>query len=484
VIPNRNDSLSRRAVKSGFWIIFLRIFQQLFSLIRTVFLARILLPSDFGLLGIALLSMSLLETFSRTGFDRALIQKKENIQNYLNSAWTIMILRGLLLFIVLFSVAPLVATFFNTPQAKPILRVMSFSFLFQGFTNIGVVYFQKELEFNKQFFYRILGTIADFIVAVSAALVLRTVWALVFGILAGKLVQFTASYLLHPYRPRVQFDTSKVGELFNFGKWIFGSSVIIFFLTQGNDFFIGKFLGVAMLGFFQMACHIARIPATQITHVLSQVTFPTYSKLQDEKARLRETYLKVLKLTAFLAFPTAGLIFVFAPETASIILGEKWSPMIPALQILAVGGLIRSLGATIGPVFQGIGKPEILTKFMLYQLGLFLALVYPFIHNWGIAGAALAAVVPGFLINFILSFKIVKALDCRLKQFYTALIHPFSATAVIILFTMVSKTHFSPLSLFSFLLIGLLGILIYILITYLLNKELIGILKNVWRNIR
>jgi PST family polysaccharide transporter/lipopolysaccharide exporter len=175
---------------------------------------------------------------------------------------------------------------------------------------------------------------------------------------------------------------------------------------------------------------------------------------------------------------------VFAPETASIILGEKWSPMIPALQILAVGGLIRSLGATIGPVFQGIGKPEILTKFMLYQLGLFLALVYPFIHNWGIAGAALAAVVPGFLINFILSFKIVKALDCRLKQFYTALIHPFSATAVIILFTMVSKTHFSPLSLFSFLLIGLLGILIYILITYLLNKELIGILKNVWRNIR
>jgi O-antigen/teichoic acid export membrane protein len=484
VIPNRNDSLSRRAVKSGFWIIFLRIFQQLFSLIRTVFLARILLPSDFGLLGIALLSTSLLETFSRTGFDRALIQKKENIQNYLNSAWTIMILRGLLLFIVLFSVAPLVATFFNTPQAKPILRVMSFSFLFQGFTNIGVVYFQKELEFNKQFFYRILGTIADFIVAVSAALVLRTVWALVFGILAGKLVQFTASYLLHPYRPRVQFDTSKVGELFNFGKWIFGSSVIIFFLTQGNDFFIGKFLGVAMLGFFQMACHIARIPATQITHVLSQVTFPTYSKLQDEKARLRETYLKVLKLTAFLAFPTAGLIFVFAPETASIILGEKWSPMIPALQILAVGGLIRSLGSTIGPVFQGIGKPEILTKFMLYQLGLFLALVYPFIHNWGIAGAALAAVVPGFLINFILSFKIVKALDCRLKQFYAALIHPFSATAVIILFTMVSKIHFSPLSLFSFLLIGLLGILIYILITYLLNKELIGILKNVWRNIR
>jgi lipopolysaccharide exporter len=484
VIPNRNDSLSRRAVKSGFWVVFLRIFQQLFSLIRTVVLARILLPSDFGLLGIALLSMSLLETFSQTGFDRALIQKKENIENYLNSAWTIMILRGLLLFIVLFSIAPLLAKFFNTPQAASIIQVMSFSFLFQGFTNIGVVYFQKELEFNKQFIFRVSGTIADFIVAVSIALIFRNVWALVLGILAGKLVQFAASYLLQPYRPRVQFDSAKVRELFNFGKWIFGSSVIIFLLTQGNDFLVGKFLGVAMLGFFQMAYEIAKIPATQITHVITQVTFPAYSKLQDEKATLRETYLKVLKLTAFLSFPTAGLIFVFAPETATIILGEKWSPMIPALQIMAVGGLIRSLGATIGPVFQAIGKPEILTKFMLYQLCLFLALVYPFIHNWGMAGAALATVFPGFLINFILSFIIVKTVDCRLRQFYNSLFPPFSATAVLLLFISVTKTYFSPLSLFNFLLLGFIGILIYLLITYLINKELIDILKSVWRNFK
>ncbi|MGD8539800.1 MAG: lipopolysaccharide biosynthesis protein [Candidatus Aminicenantes bacterium] len=484
MIPDRNDSLSRRAVKSGFWIIILRIFEQLFSLARTVVLARILLPSDFGLLGIALLSISLLETFSQTGFDRALIQKKEDIENYLNSAWTIMILRGFLLFIVLFGTAPFLAEFFNTTQAKPIIQAMSFSFLFRGFTNIGVVYFQKELEFNKQFFYRASGTIADFIIAVSFALIFRNVWALVFGILAGNLVQFAASYFLQPHRPRLQLDSTKTKELYNFGKWIFGSSVIIFFLTRGNDFFIGKFLGVSMLGFFQMASHIARIPTTQITHVISQVTFPTYSKLQDEKTKLRETYLKVLKLTAFLSFPLAGLIFAFAPETASIILGEKWSPMIPALQIMAVGGLIRSLGATIGPVFQAIGRPEILTKFMLFQLSLFLTLVYPFIHKWGIAGAALAAVVPGFLINFILSYKIVKAVDCSLRQFYKTLFPPFSATTVLLLFIMVAKSYFSPLSLFSFLLLGFLGILIFLLISFLLNKDIIGILKSLWRNLR
>jgi O-antigen/teichoic acid export membrane protein len=395
-----------------------------------------------------------------------------------------MILRGFLLFVVLFGTAPFLADFFNTPQAKPIIQAMSFSFLFRGFTNIGVVYFQKELEFNKQFFYRASGTIADFIIAVSFALIFRNVWALVFGILAGNLVQFAASYFLQPHRPRLQLDSTKTKELYNFGKWIFGSSVIIFFLTRGNDFFIGKFLGVSMLGFFQMASHIARIPTTQITHVISQVTFPTYSKLQDEKTKLRETYLKVLKLTAFLSFPLAGLIFAFAPETASIILGEKWSPMIPALQIMAVGGLIRSLGATIGPVFQAIGRPEILTKFMLFQLSLFLTLVYPFIHKWGIAGAALAAVVPGFLINFILSYKIVKAVDCSLRQFYKTLFPPFSATTVLLLFIMVAKSYFSPLSLFSFLLLGFLGILIFLLISFLLNKDIIGILKSLWRNLR
>ena len=214
------ESLSRRVVKGGVWVFALRITQQIFYLIRLIILARILAPHDFGLLGIAMLTMMTLETFSQTGFQAALIQKKENIDAYLNSAWTVGIIRGFILFIILYFIAPYISIFFKTPQAEPIIRVIGFSFLIQAFTNIGVIYFQKELEFNKQFVYKLTGTLADFVVAVSAALLLRSVWALVFGLLAGNATRLVVSYFIHPYRPHINFDMGKAKELFGFGKWV------------------------------------------------------------------------------------------------------------------------------------------------------------------------------------------------------------------------------------------------------------------------
>ena len=172
---NHKERLSHRVVKAGFWVFLLRIIHRLFTLVRLIILARILAPHDFGLMGIAMLAMATLETFSQTGFQQALVQKKDNIVSYLNSVWTVLILRGLILFVILYFIAPYAAFFFKVPEAKSIIQVIGLSILLQAFTNIGVVYFQKELEFKKQFIYQISGTLADFIVAVSAALILKSV---------------------------------------------------------------------------------------------------------------------------------------------------------------------------------------------------------------------------------------------------------------------------------------------------------------------
>ncbi|MCD6270366.1 oligosaccharide flippase family protein, partial [bacterium] len=265
-------TLSQRVVKGGFWVFLLRIVNRGFSLIRLVILARILSPNDFGLMGIALLTMATLDTFSQTGFQQALVQKKEDIKSYLDSAWTVLILRGFILFAILFFIAPYAAIFFDAPEAKSIIQVIGFAVLLQAFTNIGVIYFQKELEFNKQFIYQLSGTLADFIVAISAVLILKNVWALVLGLLAGSFARFVVSYLIHPYRPHLSFDLGRAKELFGFGKWVLGSSILVFLITQGDDIFVGKLLGVAALGFYQMAYRISNMPATEITHVISQVT--------------------------------------------------------------------------------------------------------------------------------------------------------------------------------------------------------------------
>jgi len=455
------ETLSQKVVKGGFWVFFLRIVNRGFSLIRLIILARILSPNDFGLMGIALLTMSTLETFSQTGFQQALIQKKEDIKSYLNSAWTVIILRGFALFTILYFIAPYAAIFFDAPEAIPIIRVIGFSILFQAFTNIGVIYFQKELEFRKQFIYQFTGILADFIVAISAALILRNVWALVLGLLAGNIVRCFVSYLIHPYRPHLSKDLGKAKELFGFGRWILGSNILAFLLTQGDDIFVGKLLGTTALGFYQLAYRISNMPATEITHVISRVTFPAYSKLQGNTPKLREAYLKVLQLTTFLSFPIAGLIFVLAPDFTKIFLGEKWMPMVPAMQMLCAFGVVRSINSTIGTFLIGIGRPDILPKITIFQILFIGILIYPLTKSKGIFGTSIAITLPYVAVMFFLFINILPKINFGLRLSYLLKAINISFLACVGMITLF-KILRNLITFMNFWIIILLAILIFI----------------------
>ena len=471
--PKFEIPLSQKAVKGGFWVFAFRIVEKVFGLARLIILARILAPHDFGLMGIALLMMATLETFSQTGFQKALIQKKEDIESYLDAAWTVLILRGFILFAILYFIAPYAAIFFKVPEARPIIQVIGFAVLLQAFTNIGVIYFQKELEFNKQFVYQLSGTLADFIVAVSIVLILRSVWALVFGLLAGNAVRCIVSYLIHPYRPRLSLDLGKAKELFSFGKWILASSIVLFLITQGDDILVGKLLGVTALGFYQLAYRISNMPATEITHVISQVTFPAYSKLQDNIPSLRKAYLKVLQFTAFLSFPIAGLIFVLAPDFTGIFLGDKWMPMVPAMQVLCIFGLIRALSGAGGSVVLAVGKPKFTAYFTAIQLFVLVLIIYPLTNEYGILGTAIAVVLSTSIVvitgQIVVIFKIVNVKTRRvlnlLSPIFLAMIMPFGLILALEIF-IIEEINF-----WIFLVLSLFYITTYLI---LFNKLYFG----------
>jgi lipopolysaccharide exporter len=470
--PHRAADLRTRVVRGGFWVFALRITDRLFRLARTIVLARFLAPADFGLFGIALLAMSALETFSQTGFNVALIQKKGDTKPYLDTAWTVQVIRGIILALILFAIAPYVARFFEAPAAKPILQVIGLSVLFQGFVNIGVVCFQKELEFHKQFVYIFSGTFVDISVAISAAFLLRNVWALVFGLLAGNLVRMVVSYLIHPYQPRLRFNQQQFKELFGFGRWVLGSSILMFLITQGDDALVGKVLGVTALGFYQLAYTLSNLPATEISHVISQVTFPAYSKLQDNLPRLREAYLKVLQITAFLSFPITGLIFVLAPDFTKIFLGEKWMPMVPAMQVLVLWGLIRSMGATTGPIIYAVGRPKILTKYQLCQLIMLIILIYPFTMRWGILGASLAVLFTSVGANALAFYAAIKITNCGIYNFVRTVGFPLTSSLAAILSVFLLKVWWVVLNtlLIQFVLSLMLYSVVYIGTTYSFDR--------------
>jgi len=420
-------------------------------------------------MGIALLTMATLEILSYTGFHESLIQKRGDIRSYLDSAWTILILRGFILFIIIYLIAPYVALFFNVAEAKIIVQVVGLSILIQGFTNIGVIYFQKELEFKKEFICQFLGTLADFVVAVSAVLILGNVWALVYGLLAGNTMIVIASYFIHPYRPRIRFDLIKTKELWVFGRWMFGATLINFLFNYGDDAFLGRILGVTALGFYQTAYRIGQLPATEFAKVVSKVAFPAYSKLQDDAQRLWRGFSKTLSITALLTIPLIGGVFLLGREFTVIFLGDKWLPIVPVLNILVVAGVTRALIAAGGALFQGKGIPNINLRLNTIRLFTMAITIYPLTLIFNINGVALSVVL-GNLSCFPFWFKsAIEITDTPLKEYLKIISPPFLGTIIMSLSIFLTK-GLIEINALTFVLIVLIGFLTYLVFMYIFEK--------------
>lgn len=482
------NSLSERTIKGGLWVFSLRIVNRLFQLARTIVLARLLSPNDFGLFGIALLALSALDTFSQTGFRQALIQKKEDIKPYLDTVWTVGIIRGFLIAAILFFAAPYVAIFFKSPPAEPILKIIGLAIILQSLTNIAVIYFEKELEFHKYFTYQFVGTILDVTVAISAAFLLRSVWALVFGILAGNFTRFIVSYWIHQYRPQLKFDMEKVKNLFSFGKWIFGLSIITFLFNHGDDVFLGKVLGVTILGFYQMAYRIGQVPATEFAKVTSRVTFPVYSKLQDNFSKLKEAFLKTLNITAIFMIPLAGGIFILADEFTKIFLGEKWIPIIPVLKILVLAGVFRALVTTGGALFQGKGIPNVDYRMNFVRLFIMVITIYPLTLFFGMSGTALAVALGNFGCIPIWLIETAKIIQRPFKDYFKIILLPFLATIIMCSVILSFLKLIMSINLSIFIFIVMFAVIIYFasmhLLEKILNIRILNDLKSVIQSLR
>lgn len=380
-------------VRGGFWVFLGKIVVRVLILARLVVLARILSPDDFGLIGIALLVLDTMETFSQTGFEQAIIQKKETDREETDISWTILILRSFLLSGLMLFSAPFVADFFKTPESASIIRVMSFIFLLRGFTNIGVYFLKKDMDFYRDFLFNASGAVVSLVVSVALAMIWNDVWALVYGIIAGEVVKVIYSFFIHPYLPRLNFHFHKAMEIFHYGKWLFLSNILFFSIHSIGPYIVGRMLNTYWLGLYQMAYRIATLPMREITHVIAQVMLPAYSRMQNDLADFRETFIKVSQVVSFVTIPLTSVILVNAEGLTRFVLGEKWLEMVPILQILCVYGGMAAIKALSGPVFMAMGRTDIEAKFPLFRLPLLAAIMIPLTIKWGIRGTALSSVI-------------------------------------------------------------------------------------------
>lgn len=463
-------TLSQRTARGVFWITFLKITNRLIQFIRIVVLARFLSPNDFGLMGIALIAISVLEVLSNVGFQPALIQKYDKIKDYLDTAWIISVIRGFLLAFILFITAPFICNFFNSPDALPIMQALAISLVLRALSNIGIVYFQRELEFRAIFIYMFSITLVDTIISVSLAVYLRNIWALVYGMLAGNFVGLIVSYLIQPYRPKFKFYMKRAKELFQFGKWLMLNGIMYFFVENLDSIFIAKFLGTIQLGYYRLAYRFSSIPTREIGGVVYEVAFPAFSRLQNERTKQQETYFKALCSISLLITPLCGIIIVLAGDFIRIFLEDKWMPMVPVLQILIIGAFIAGISEINTPFLQAIGNPDVPAKQSGIRLAVFMLLVYPFSSWLGVTGVAFAVVIAEIIKQPMGYRYIFKNIPQASHKILTALSAPLFSAILATLLIFFLKNIFIQISIISLVFLVSLYAIVYLSVLYLIDQ--------------
>jgi O-antigen/teichoic acid export membrane protein len=453
------ESTAEQAVQSGVWVTGINVGDRLLQLLKITVLANLLSPEAFGLLGIALLVLASFRQFSRLGFDEALIQHRdEDVDAYLNTAWTMKIGRAALIAAVAFVAAPHLASFFGEPAVGSLVRVLAAVGVIDGLQNPGVVYFDKNLDFHREFAFKMGGRVVDLGVAVAAALVLRSVWALILGTVAMSLVRLLLSYAIHDYRPTPAFDLGYAREMFGFGKWLFASSILIFLYSQGDDAFVGWFFSASVLGFYQIAYRFSNAPATEVTHVIARVAFPAFSKVQDDVDRLREGYFRVVQLSTTVAFPMAAGIIGVAPQFVHVVLGGEWSAVVPIMQLLTVWGALRAFGANVGAMYKAIGRPDIPVRVQALKVAILALTIYPAAEQFGILGVAGVVVGNSLVAQPVLVYITLGMLEARALELLRLVLYPLCGSAgMLALVVLVDEYVFygtGPLQLVALVLLG------------------------------
>lgn len=379
------------AIKGISWIGFLSFATKAVGFLEAIILARILIPSQFGAYGVALLALGLLEVITQSGVNIFLIQEKE-IDDYINSAWIVSIVRGVLIMSILFFLAPVISNFFHSPESLHLLLLISLVPLIRGFINPSIVKLQKELKFGRDFFYRFTVLVVDTLISVVATFITKSPIGIVIGLLTGVVLELVLSFALVAPRPALRFEVSYIRKIFNRGKWITASSIFDYLFHNADNIVVGRMLGASALGVYQLAYSLAAVPLIEIGRVFVHVTVPIMIKISGNTRRLRDAYLQTV-IAIFLITIPFTLLFAFAPSIFVRILGAKWAAITLVLPILSLVGFVKSISLSSTALFLSQNKQEYTTLITFVNiLGLIVSIV-PLVLSYGIFGAGLSALI-------------------------------------------------------------------------------------------
>lgn len=380
--------VTSKVAKGAAWMIAARMLESGVGTISTIILARLLVPEDFGLVALAGSLAAMLALLRSFSFDIVLIQRQSADREEYDTAWTLNAALSAMIAAVLVGGAFPFAWIYGDPRLVGIVWLIALAKLIEGFENIGIVNFRKDLLFGKEFLFVFLRRAGSFVISVGLAITYRNYWALVIGIAAGQALSTALSYALHPYRPRL--TTSAWRGLFDFSKWNAINAVAHAISIRAGDFLVGKMAGPAGLGVFTLSNEIAFLPASELGAPINRAVYPGYARVAHDLGLLRNAFYKVSSLITAGVVPAAVGLASIADSLVPIMLGEKWLMAIPLVPVLAIRGLTHALVANVPYVYLALGKPRLATYALVARAVMLLPLLWVGLQVWGVFGAACA----------------------------------------------------------------------------------------------
>jgi lipopolysaccharide exporter len=390
--------LTKRILSGITWNASSSFISQIIGFVRSIVIARLLLPEEFGLFSMALTIVLGLSALTTVGLDQTILARQFNdeaeLRAQLDTVWSAEVVRSLLLALIVFICAYPVARFYGQPQLLSLMRVLSLAMVLDGMQNIGLAILRKQIAFARIFWYELTTNVAAAVLTILIAVRLRNVWALVFGQLIAAALGMVLSYVFHPYRPRFAFDQAAFRRVITFGKFGLVIAVASYVTTMADNVVVGRVLGAGALGNYALAYNLASFPIGVLVYAFGKATLPAFAELAaSAPKRLEYAFSKVFTISSLVLVSMLVPLFVLSSDIVQMLYGSKWATAGGVLRILALIVPLRGLVLIINNFFFGLNQPRPVATGKAFEALVFLLLIYPLTRAMGLNGAAWAGVI-------------------------------------------------------------------------------------------
>lgn len=398
---SESSNLKTSAIHGVIWTSIQRFMTIFIQFVSGIILARLLTPDDYGCIGMLSIFMLLAITFIDGGFGSALIQKKRPTQEDYSTIfyWNVGI--STLIYFFLYVTAPIIAEFYHIELLCSVLRVQGIVLFFNALQSVQNAQLNKQFKFKKISIVTLFSTIISLIVTIYMAYTGFGVWALVTQNLLMAGIPALIYWLTNGWLPSLKFSVTSFKELFDFGFYMFLTSLLSAFVNNIQGLLIGRLYNPTTMGYYSKAQSTEKLASTSISQVVGQVSYPLYAELQDNKERLADTIKKLTQALSYFTFPIMLILCMLAEPLFNILYGEQWLPAVPYFQLLCIAGLAICLQAVNSQAIAAIGKSKVMFVWAIIKQFSGLSLMLGGLYFGGIWGLLVGMVMKSWLIYII-----------------------------------------------------------------------------------